>query len=408
MSEDSEKRERELRPRRARHISMAAAVLIAAGILVYGQQGASHRPTAAPPQNFDKLAAEAEAATEANRAEEAIELYRKAVALRPNWSEGWWNLGTLSYDSGKIPEAHDAFLRFVTVEQRQPGPGFGMLGITEYELKNYPQALIAMERGLHFGVGGNSEFAQHVLFLDGILQNLLSKPEIALLRFKQVANQIAAVHAEGSKEAVLADSALLDAFGLAALRMRMLPAQIPENRVSLVREAGHAQVLIVLQHPGEAGAELKELVSRYENVPGVHYMYGVYLLRAQPLSAVEEFRQEIEVSPRDAAAYIQLAFQFLQGSDYQQGLKYGQQAVALAPEDFAAHVAYGRLLLELGDTKQALVELRKAVKLSPESPDAHFALSRALASAGQAHEATQEGTEFKRLKALADAADRKQ
>ena len=45
-----------------------------------------------------RIAKEADAAREANRMPDAIALYRKGVAIKPYWEEGWWYLGTLYYD----------------------------------------------------------------------------------------------------------------------------------------------------------------------------------------------------------------------------------------------------------------------------------------------------------------------
>jgi tetratricopeptide (TPR) repeat protein len=356
---------------------------------------------------FEQLTERAQAAQDADRIPEAIRLYEEATALRPSWSEGWWYLGTMLYDSNQIAKAHDAFLHFVSVEHKQPGPGFGMLGLTEFELKNYRKALEAVERGQALGLGDNPAFVHRVLYVDGILNNNFGQPEIALVRLTRVANQIAAEHPEAPKDAVLENAELLDAFGLAALRIRELPAQISASQAALVREAGHAQARIALQDLVAAGEEIKHLVEQNPSQPGVHYMYGVYLLAQDPLSAIAEFRREIAISPRDPTSRIQLALEFLQTSDYKEGLPYARRAVALAPDNFVAHVACGKLWLGLGNTDRALEELRIAVRLSPGSPDAHFALSRALAGAGQLAAAAQERAEFERLKAIVDARNRK-
>ena len=364
------------------------------------------RAEAAGADSFELLADRASAALAGNRIPEAIRLYQRATALRPTWSEGWWYLGTLSFDSSQFSQARDAFAHFVAVERRQPGPGFGMLGLTEFKLNDYRKALDALERGRVLGLGDNAEFVQTALYHDGILNNLFGNPEIALMRLTLVANKIAAAHPESPKDAVLADSDLLSALGVAALRIPMLPSEIPAEKVALIWRAGHAQALIALQDRVEAGTEIKQLVSSYSAEPGVHYFYGVYLLKEDPPSAIEEFRREIGVSPKHAAARIQLALEFLGSADYKQGLKYAQEAVVLAPDNFVAHVACGKLWLELGNGDHAIRELQTAVRLSPGSPDAHFALSRALSTAGRKREAAHERAEFERLKALSDSADR--
>ncbi len=281
-----------------------------------------------------------------------------------------------------------------------------MLGLSEFQLKHYPKALAALERGRKLGLGTNPAFSRAVLYHDGILHTLLGQSEIALTRLNLAANQIAAAHPEGPTDAVFADLELLDALGIAALRIPRLPSNLSAAQVPVVRQAGRAQALIALQDRVAAEGELKQLLALYPSEPGVHYFYGVFLLKEHPPLAVDEFRREIAVSPSHDAARIQLALEFLRTADYEQGLKYARAAVALAPGNFVAHVACGRLWLALDKTDRALEELQTAVKLAPGSPDAHFALSRALSQAGRNGEAARERAEFERLKALVEAADR--
>ena len=357
-------------------------------------------------ESFEKLAARAQAALNAERIPEAIRLYEHATKLRPNWSEGWWHLGTLFFDAQRFGEARDAFAHFVATERKQPGPGFGMLGLSEFQLTHYAEAQAALEKSIKLGVGTDPAFVREVLIHDGILNAESGKPEIALQRLTLAANQIAAENPDAPKDAVFADLKLLDAFGVAALRISNLPAKLPPEQLPMVRLAGRAQALIALQDRVAAETELNQLVALYASQPGVNYMNGVFMLKEHPPLAVDAFRREIQVSPSDASPRIQLAFEFLRTGDYQQGLKYAKEAVGLAPNNFVAHVACGRLWLETGKTDSAMEELRLAVKLAPGSPDAHFALSRALTAAGRDREAAHERAEFERLKTLTDATDR--
>ncbi len=357
-------------------------------------------------ESFESLARQAQAEMDAGRLTEAIQLYARATKVKPSWAEGWWHLGTLCFDSSRFAEARDAFMHFVAVEKTQPGPGFGMLGLSEFHLKHYPEALTALEHGWKLGLGSNPSFTHMVLFHIGILRTRMDEPEIALERLTLLNNQIAAAHPESPKDAVLSDADLINALGIAALRIPKLPSEIPVSQSSIIQEAGHAQALIALQEGVAAEAALKQLVADHPSEPGVHYMYGVFLLKERPPLAVDEFRREIEVSPKNAAAHIQLALEFLRTGDYEEGLKYAKEAVALAPRNFVGRVAYGRLWLAVGKTEPALQELRTAVKLAPGSPDAHFALSRALSEAGHTAEAAHERAEFERLQALSEAAQR--
>jgi len=356
-------------------------------------------------ESFDKLKARAEAAMEADRIPESIQLYNRATKLRPNWSEGWWHLGTLLFDSARFGEARDAFLHFLASERKQPGPGFLMLGLTEFELKHYEKALAALEGGMKTGLGTDPGFARNVLLHDAELNTLFQKPEIALQRLTLAANRIAARHPEGPKDAVFSDRELLDEFGVSALQMQRLVSNLAPEKIVLVRQAGRAQALIALQDRVGAAAEFETLLAQFAAEPGVNYMYGVFLLKEHPSQAAGAFRRELEVSPSHVPATIQLALRSLETAEYEQGLAYAKQAVGLAPGSFVAHLACGRLYLALGQTDAGLQETRIAVKLAPGSPDAHFALSRALADAGHNEEAARERAEFERLKALSDAAN---
>ena len=358
------------------------------------------------PESFDKLRERAREAMDADRAPEAIRLYTRATALEPNWSEGWWHLGTLLFDARRFTQARDAFQHFVLVEREQRGPGFGMLGLSEFQLKHYRKALTALEHGRTLGLGSDQPFLATVLLHEGILNTLFGKPEIALQRLTLAANQIAAAHPDAPKSAVFADLELLDALGIAALRIPKLPSSLTAAQMPLVRQAGRAQALIALQDRVTAETEFNQLLAQYPSEPGVHYMHGVFLLKEHPPLAVDEFRLEIEVSPSHDAARIQLALELLRTADYDEGLKYAREAVRLAPGNFVAHVACGRLWLALGKTDRALSELRTAVKLAPGSPDAHFALSQALSEAGRSRESRHERAEFERLEKLVDRPDR--
>jgi len=394
-------------------IACSLALLLCGSLSFCSEQEAAAKtgdvspaPHASRPVNaegFQKAAAAAQAASADNRFPEAIRLYARATELNPSWSEGWWRLGTLLFDAGRYRESRDAFTHFLSVERREPGPALAMVGLSDFHLKRYPEALSATERGMKLGLGDNPDFGQVVLYHDGVLQTKLGRPEVALQRLTLAANRLAAAHPDSSAPAVLGNEDLVDALGLAALRMPMLPSEVPDSEKPVVRLAGQAQAQIALSDRPAAEVQLKQLVALYPSHPGVHSMYGVFLTKEHPPLALEEFRREIEVSPHDAVARIQIAFALLNVGDYEQGERYASQAVALAPNDFIAHVVCGRLLLELGKTDQALQQLRTAVKLAPSSADAHFALSRALSQSGQATEAAREREAFEHLKALAEA-----
>ncbi len=80
------------------------AVLTACQLVSAGGTGAEPAK-----KSFQALASEAQAAQADHKNDAAIELYRKALALKADWSEGWWHLGTLLYSEQQFGAAREAF-----------------------------------------------------------------------------------------------------------------------------------------------------------------------------------------------------------------------------------------------------------------------------------------------------------
>ena len=47
----------------------------------------------APAPSFSTLSTQAQDARDANQLEKAVDLYKKALKLKPNWEDGLWSLG---------------------------------------------------------------------------------------------------------------------------------------------------------------------------------------------------------------------------------------------------------------------------------------------------------------------------
>jgi tetratricopeptide (TPR) repeat protein len=194
---------------------------------------------------------------------------------------------------------------------------------------------------------------------------------------------------------------IIEAMGIATLRMGMLPAEVPPDRREMILMAGRASYMMATRNTASAGKAFEALAARYPETPNVHYAYGVYLLQEQPDKAIEEFKRELEIQPSHPWSLMQIAFEYLKRGDGPSALPYAQQGAALAPNAFPAHKALGQALLETGDVDGAIKELLIGIKLAPDSPGLHFTLARAYQRANRAEDAAREREEFTRLDRLA-------
>jgi tetratricopeptide (TPR) repeat protein len=336
---------------------------------------------------FDALAKRASGAREANRIDEAIPLYLQALKIKPAWKEGWWHVGSMFYDGDRYREARDAFRNLVALDQKF-GPAWSMMGLCQFQLKEYEAALDSLRRGNGLGLGGNEDLALVARYHEAILLN----------RFEQFELAYEALIRTTKSDTPAPDLVL--AMGLTMLRLPFLPAEAPPDKRELIFKTGHAAYLAVTNHVSDAVQEYKDLIAAYPNTPGVHYAYGVFLLRDSSDAAIGEFRRELELSPQHVAARLQLAFEYLKRKEYAAGLPYAEEAVRLAPNLFAAHNALGRILVETDEVERAIKELEIGVRLAPDSPEMLFALARAYARAGRTQDAARARAEFLKLEEL--------
>jgi tetratricopeptide (TPR) repeat protein len=336
---------------------------------------------------IEPIAREAAAARDAGRLDEAIALYRKALAIQPSWAEGLWYLGTIHYDLDQYADARDAFARLAALDEKR-GPARAFKGLCEFQLRNYDRALEDLQRAASLGVGDNAELMSVVRYHTAILTTRNGEFERAL-------DQLTPFAAAGNDS-----PRVIEAFGLATLRMPLLPAELPPDKRELALMAGRAAFHTAARLRPAAQREFEELVSRFPEVPNVHYAYGTALLVEDADRALAEFQRELKISPNHVAAMLQMAFEYIKRSDFQSALPLARQAVELAPTMFPARKALGEALLGTGDAAGAIEQLEAGVKLAPDSPSMRFALAKAYQRAGRTEEAERERAEFLRLDKL--------
>jgi tetratricopeptide (TPR) repeat protein len=349
---------------------------------------AAKAPATANAAAFDKLV---EAAAEARRAEhweEAIALYEKVVKLNPKYVEGYWYQGTSYYSLDKFSECREQF-RTVTRLAQTNGAAFAFLGLCEFGLKDYDRSLQHLLQSRILGVGDTPDLGSVARYHAAVLMTRIEQYEQALETLGEFAS-------EGDD-----NPRVIEAMGIATLRMPMLPVEVPPDRRERVLMAGRASYMMATRNTAAAEKAFEALVSRYPETPNVHYANGVFLLQEQPDRAIEEFKRELEVQPGFAWSLMQIGFEYLKRGDGTAALPWAQQSVAAAPNAFPAHKALGQALLETGDIDGAIKELMTGIRLAPESPGLHFQLARAYQRAGRLEDATRERNEFTRLDRIA-------
>lgn len=373
-----------------------AGVVLAAFVSAEAAAQVAPKPPAAPAAKvpaagsaeFEALARKAQAAHEAQKLDEALVAYEKALKLRPRWSEGRFALGAVLYDLDRYEEARTEF-RQVLVQEPQSGAAWAFRGMCEFQLRNHEQALSDLQKGRVLGLAANPALKSVADYHVGILLVRFAQYEAA----RDILSNFALVDQDSP--------GVLEGLGLAALRMPYLPAEIPPDKREMVRIAGRAIFQFTKnRYAPAARLAFDELATRYPEEPNAHYARGAFLMTVEePDAGMASFRRVLSMQPSHVPAMLQLAFHLMKEGRYEEALPYAESAVAAEPDFFAGHNALGRVLLELGETDRAITELEKAAQLAPNSVQTYFSLARAYQRAGRTEDVKRARETFTKLEA---------
>jgi tetratricopeptide (TPR) repeat protein len=334
--------------------------------------------------DFAQLSQAAKHAREENRDDDAIPLYKRALVLNPEWQEGLWYLGTLHYEKEQYSDARDVLRHFVAL-QGDAGPGWALLGMSEFQMHEHSRALDHLQHAMALGMGDRADLKRSVFYFAAIL---LTRFE----RYDDSMSMLVRMIALDQKP-----DSLVEPAGLAGLRMPLLPAEIPTDRHDLVRMAGEAVVALQTQHNQDAEAIFNRMETAYPNEPGVHFLYGAYLMQTRPEDGIQEMKREIEISPSHTLARIRLAEHYLQQEQIDQASPFAEEAVKLEPERASAHMVLGEVRVAKGDLAEGIKELETARDKDPLTVRIHWDLLRAYTAAGHPEDAQREKDEIEKL-----------
>ena len=356
-------------------------------VLVFALLASRASAAQAPAPSFSALSTEAQAARDAHQLEKAVDLYKKALKLKPNWEDGLWNLGSIAYD---LNQYKDCIWAFDKLSGLKPDgtPGWTMAGLCEYELRNYGNALDDFTHAEQLEFNENPELARV-----GRLHYALVLTKTG--NFERAITILTDLTRKDKKT-----PEIIAASGIAGLRRPWLPSEVPESERELVYRVGDAMASGMEQNYQEANRKFDEVLKTYPSEPNVHFRYGAMLYIQDADRGIEEIKKAVALAPDHVPALVSLSAISLKREDAKAAVEYGELAVKASPGDFATHIVLGRALLASEDPARAATELQQAVKLAPNFPDAHFSLATAYSRLGRKEDAARETAEFKRLEHL--------
>ncbi|KPK16238.1 MAG: hypothetical protein AMJ62_06525 [Myxococcales bacterium SG8_38] len=268
------------------------------------------------------------------RPEEALRVFRQAVADDPQDARAWLDVGLASEGVGDTASAEQAYRRATDIDPRFPDP-FNNLGVLLREAGKLEQAIDMLERAAAID------------------------PAHAAVRF----NLALAYEDRGRLE---------DAEREYRAAIERLPSD-PVPRINL------AMMLLAMGRPDDAATELRAARPMVRRDVLLSIVVGEGLRRAGfPEEAVPVLRNALELAaeppPTELLAELALA-QYATG-DLESAEETMRRALRQDELDPALQYAYGSILAKRGDFGKARAHLRRAIELDPDGPYADRARAR--------------------------------
>jgi tetratricopeptide (TPR) repeat protein len=308
--------------------------------------------------------------------------------------EAIWNDALRAYVAADFPKSA-AVLKTWLAANSSNGTAWALLGLCEFALRDYENALIHLDRSARLGMNASTESLDQARYTYGVLL-------VRAGRFDEADSILATAWQPSNPMNPKVEFAL----GLSLLRRAELPENVKPREADLVREAGRISLLLQQSKYEDAFPLFKVLIERYPSMPFLHYAYGTALLAVSDFdSAAIQMKAERPISPASELPCLRLASISLRQHMSDESIKWALCALNLNPHSIDGHYLLGRASLDLGDVTSAIRELEAASKLSPASPEIHFNLAKAYVRANMTEKAEIERETFTRLSQPQTAGD---
>ncbi len=237
--------------------------------------------------NVDALQTQALQEAQDGKLDDSIRDYMCVLALRPDWKEGWWNLGTLQYSANKFAEAQSTFTNVVKLAPSL-GVAWSLLGLSEFETKDFSNSEAHLEKAQSLGIDDDEIKRVSTYHLAMLL--------VRSARFREAQDLLLK-----SFDGEVITPQLKYVLGLALLRVPLLPTEIDPSQEALVTAAGDVAA-------GNSISLFPAFVDAYGDVPYVHYSYGLALDKAGRLKeALAQMRKEASISSQSPLPWMEIS-----------------------------------------------------------------------------------------------------
>lgn len=317
--------------------------------------------------------AQAEAAIDKKDTGSAEALLKQAVQHDPKSYRGWFDLGVLYSQTGRRPDAVEAYKKVVELNPMLFEANFNLGVLLAQANDPSAQTYLKAATALTPTTGNKTDAQAHAW--DALGQVLkVAQPKEAVQAFQQegqLTPKDPRPHVEAAEAAERSGDATTAQNEYAAAQ-----AIDPKN---VEAAAGIANLLMQSGQLDEAEAAIRKYIAMAPNGPEqakAHVQLGRVLMKLHRRDeAIAEFEAAQKISPDAAPAMRELAWMYLQDKQYAKAESGFRDLLQKSPKDADLHEGLGEALIPQKKFPEAQQELLQAVQLKPDLADAYTDLA---------------------------------
>ncbi len=295
--------------------------------------------------------------------QEAVPLYRKALAMNPNVPGLRLNLGLALFKSGDLKSALPEFTKILqSIPAGSPDTQrlTILIGMCHYGLAQYPEAVPYLQDAA-------SKDAQNLPLRLALAHSCLWSKQYQCVM--DVYHQILALNPDSAEADMIAGEAL-DEMKDNAGATNMFRAAVKANPKEPNAHFGLGYLLWTQKIYPEAASELQaELANDSNHIQAMEYLGDTLIQLNQPDQARPYLEKTVKLDPSQPLAHLDLGIILSDAGENDKAMHELLQAEKLKPDDVNVHWRLGRLYRTLGKKEEARLEFDKASSLNKEADE---------------------------------------
>jgi tetratricopeptide (TPR) repeat protein len=290
---------------------------------------------------------------ELGRYQDAVEAFKQAIRIKPDYAEAHCNLGVAYGKLGRWQEAIEAFSQAIKIKTDYAEAHYN-LGVAYGKLGRYQEAVEAYKQAIRI----KPDYAEAYYNL-GVAYGELGRYQEAVESYKQ------------------------------AIRIKPDYAEAHYSRGVAYNSIGRYQ---------DAVEPYKQAIRIKPDYTEAHYNLGVvYSSLGRSQEALESYKQAIRIKPDYADAHYNLGITYYKLGRYQDAIESYKQTIRIKPDYAKAYINLGVTYYKLGRYQDAIEAYKQAIRIKPDFADVHYTLGVAYLVTGDKESALEE---YKILKTL--------